>query len=330
MKESLVVVNPNAGIGKVSRDWGKISRLMDEYGLAYQAVFTEGPMHAIDLVAEHIGEGYRKIIAVGGDGTINEVVNGIFKQKIVPTTDVTVGMISVGTGNDWVRTYDIPMDYEKAVAVLKRERTMFQDAGIVRFYNSTVQTMRYFVNMAGLGFDGLVAKKTNDDKMQGRGNPLLYIKHLIGSLYSYTSCVSTVVVDGNEVREKIFSIGVGIGRYNGGGMQQAPDACPDDGLFDLTMIKDLSKWSVLANVRRLYNGTIKKHKRVETLLGKSIRIHCETPVLLEADGESLGHSPFEFEIVPRSVRIIVNRDWSHARNNATRGVCSAETVTSDE
>ncbi len=308
MKEWLVVVNPNAGIGKVSRDWGRISGLLDSHGFDYQAVFTEGPAHAIDLVADHIKEGFRKIIAVGGDGTMNEVVNGIFNKPVLPTTDITVGMISVGTGNDWVRTYNIPMDYEKAIGVLKRGYTMYQDAGIVRFYNSTVQTMRYFVNMAGLGFDGLVAQKTNADKARGKGNPLLYLKHLIGSLFSYKSCTATVTVDGQVVRDKIFSISIGIGQYNGGGMQQAPDAKPDDGLFDLTLIKDLSKWSVIASVRRLYDGSIKKHKRVKTLLGKNIRIDCEAPILLEADGESLGHSPFEFEMVPRSVKVIVNED----------------------
>ncbi len=305
MKEWLMVVNPNAGIGKVSRDWGRISGLLDRHRVDYQAVFTEGPLHAIDLVVEAIQKGFRKIVAVGGDGTINEVINGIFKQKRLPTTDITVGMISVGTGNDWVRTYNIPVDYEKAIAVLMKGRTLIQDAGTVTFYNSMVETTRYFINMAGVGFDGLVAKKTNADKLMGKGNPLLYLKHLVGSLFSYKSCNATITIDDRVMRDKIFSIGIGIGQYNGGGMRQAPDAKTDDGLFDLTLIKDLSKWSVVANVRRLYNGTIKKHKRVETLLGKSIRIDFEAPILLEADGESLGHSPFEFNIVPKSVKVII-------------------------
>ncbi len=305
MKEWLMVVNPNAGIGKVSRDWGKISGLLDKNRVDYQAVFTEGPLHAIDLVVEAIQKGFRKIVAVGGDGTMNEVINGIFKQKQQPTTGITVGMISVGTGNDWVRTYNIPMDYEKAIAVLKQGRTLIQDAGTVTFYNSMVETTRYFINMAGVGFDGLVAKKTNADKLMGKGNPLLYLKHLVGSLFSYKSCNATITIDDRVMHDKIFSIGIGIGQYNGGGMRQAPDAKTDDGLFDLTLIKDLSKWSVVANVRRLYNGTIKKHKRVETFLGKSIRIDFEAPILLEADGESLGHSPFEFNIIPKSVQVII-------------------------
>ncbi len=301
----LVVVNPNAGIGKVRRDWDKISGLLDKQGFSYQAVFTRGPWHAVELVESHVTQGFRKIIAVGGDGTLNEVVNGIFRQQVVPSTDITVGMISVGTGNDWVRTYDIPMDYEEAILVLKKGKTLLQDAGIVNYFNNSKESTRYFINMAGVGFDGLVASKTNDSKTRGRGNPLLYLKHLIGSLFTYKSCNTRVAVNGTKISEKFFTIGVGIGQYNGGGMRQTPDAKTDDGLFDIILIKDLSKWSVIANVRRLYDGTIKKHKRVITHTAKTIRIECDQPVLLEADGESLGHSPFSFDIIPGSVRVVI-------------------------
>lgn len=301
----MVVVNPNAGIGKVRRDWDKISGLLDKQGFSYQAVFTRGPWHAVELVESHVTQGFRKIIAVGGDGTLNEVVNGIFRQQVVPSTDITVGMISVGTGNDWVRTYDIPMDYEEAILVLKKGKTLLQDAGIVNYFNSSKESTRYFINMAGVGFDGLVASKTNDSKTRGRGNPLLYLKHLIGSLFTYKSCNTRVAVNGTRLSEKFFTIGVGIGQYNGGGMRQTPDAKTDDGLFDIILIKDLSKWSVIANVRRLYDGTIKKHKRVITHTAKTIHIECDQPVLLEADGESLGHSPFSFDIIPGSVKVVI-------------------------
>ncbi len=320
-KEWLVIVNPNAGIGKVSKDWGKISLLLERYGFDYQAVFTERPRHAIKLVTDNVADGFRKILAVGGDGTMNEVVNGVFKQTQVAAHDITVGMISVGTGNDWVRTFGIPMEYEKAIRVLRKEYTMLQDAGIVSYYNSNQQDRRYFVNMAGLGFDGLVAQKTNADKKRGKGNPFLYFKHLLGSLFSYRSCNTSLNVDGKEVKNLYFSIGVGIGQYNGGGMQQAPDAIPNDGFFDLTLIKDLSKWSIIANVRRLYDGTIKQYHKVETMLGKKISVHCKTPILLEADGESLGHSPFTFEIIPQSVKVVVNENkWGQANKIQPRAV----------
>lgn len=305
MNDWLVIVNPNAGIGKAKKDWVHISGLLSRRGFDYLVRFTEGPLHATDLVAEHIGKGFRKIIVVGGDGTMNEAVNGIFKQKSVPTTAISLGMISVGTGNDWGRTFNIPRDYEKAIAVLKKEHSMLQDAGTVSYYDSDQKQERYFINMAGLGFDGLVAQKTNADKLKGKSNPLLYLVNLLSSLFTFKSCGTRVVVDGQEVKDKIFSISIGIGKYNGGGMQQAPDAKPDDGLFDITLIKNMTKLSVIANVNRLYNGTIKKHKQVEGLVGKNVIIESDKPILLETDGESLGHSPFEFNIVPQSIRVVV-------------------------
>jgi YegS/Rv2252/BmrU family lipid kinase len=302
----LVVVNPNAGVGKGEKDWKQISRLLDKQGLKYRPVFTKRRLHAMQLVEHHITNGYRKIVVVGGDGTMNEAVNGIFNQQTVPTTEITLSMIPVGTGNDWVRTYNIPADYKKVVRIIKKGNTMLQDAGIVTYLNGQEENNRYFINMAGLGFDGLVAQKTNYDKDHGRTNPFIYIKNLIISLFSYKSSQLKVVVDDFEVNEKVFSLSIGIGQYNGGGMQQAPKALPDDGLFDVTLIKDMSKWSVITSLRRLYNGTIGQHKRVITMVGKKIHIDSDPPVLLETDGESLGVSPFDFQIVPKSIRVIIN------------------------
>ncbi len=303
----LAVVNPNAGIGKCEREWSKISKLLDQHQIDYHPVFTERPLHAIDLVVEHIGMGFRKIITVGGDGTMNEVVNGIFKQKHIPADEITTGMISVGTGNDWVRTFNIPIDYEKAILILKKETILLQDAGIIKYQNASKQEQRYFINMAGLGFDGLVAQKTNFDKNRGRGNPLLYIKNIFSSLFSYKSADASIIIDNNNKKKyRLFSIVVGIGRYNGGGLQQVPNAKPDNGVFSLTLIQEMSKWSVIISLRRLFNGTIGNHKKVETLAGKYIRIDSKPSILLEADGESIGHSPVELQIVPKSIKVLIN------------------------
>ncbi len=306
-KEWLVIVNPNAGIGKGLKDWDSISKLLEDSELEYEPVFTEKKLHAISLVQQKIAEGFRKIIVIGGDGTMNEVVNGIFQQEHVISTDITLGMISVGTGNDWVKTFDIPTDYKEAIQIIKKEKTLLQDAGIVKYYSNAIKNIRYFINMAGLGFDAMVVKKTNLEKENGNKSPLLYLKNLFTTLFSYKSSNTKICVDGNEINHRIFSIGIGIGQYNGGGMQQAPNAIPDDGLFDLTLIKHMSPLRVMASVRRLYNGSIGKHSRVETFLAKNISVDSRKPILLEADGESLGHSPFEFEIVPKSVKVIVNQ-----------------------
>lgn len=306
IKEWLVLVNPNAGTGKGEKDWKKISKLLTDNGFEYTSVFTERKFHAIEIVSEYIEKGYRKIVVVGGDGTMNEVVNGIFAQKKVLPSKISVGMISIGTGNDWVRTYNIPIDYKEAIKIIKKGNTLEQDAGIVEFHTDTGTETRYFVNMAGMGFDGLVAQKTNADKELGKSNPFLYLANLVSSLFSYSSSNIRITVDGRLVKARVFSMSVGIGQYNGGGMMQAPDALPNDGLFDVTIIKHMTKLSIVANIRRLYDGSIRKVKQVELLTGKSVRVESDVPIPLEVDGESLGFSPFEFNMIPRSIKVIIN------------------------
>jgi YegS/Rv2252/BmrU family lipid kinase len=310
----LAIVNPNAGVKKCEKDWPKIALALEKNKIDFHAVFTDKRGHAISLTHEYIEKGYRKIISVGGDGTLNEVVNGIFKQKSIPTFEISIAVMSVGTGNDWVRTYNIPSDYDKCAALIKKEDTFIQDAGMVSFLGKEATQTRYFINMAGLGFDGLVAQKTNADKDLGKSNPLGYVKNIFLSLFAFKSVQTRIVVDDMEMNHKIFSMGIGIGQYNGGGMKQAPNAVPDDGLFDLTLIKDMSKWSVVANVNRLYNGTIGKHKQVELHKGRQIVIEPQTPVLLEADGESLGQSPFTFVLIPKSLKVVINKENLFKRN----------------
>jgi len=304
----IAIVNPNAGGKKCGKDWHKIVKALEKNSIDYMAVFTEKRGHAIALAKEYVEKGYRKIISIGGDGTLNEVVNGVFRQRAVNTSNITLAVITVGTGNDWGRTFYIPNDYNKCAQLIQKADTFVQDAGMVSFAGEKGLTNRYFINMAGLGFDGLVAQKTNHDKDMGRANPLVYFKNIFVSLFSFKSVPTRIVVDDTEMNHKVFSMGIGIGQYNGGGMKQAPNAVPDDGLFELTIIKDMSKWSVIANVNRLYNGTIGKHKQVEMHKGRQITIEPKIPVLLETDGESLGQSPFTFALIPKCLRVVINKE----------------------
>ena len=306
-KEWLVIVNPNAGRKKGIRDWGKISDLLDHHDFSYYPVFTEYPRHAIQLSCDLIGKGFKKVIVVGGDGTMNEVVNGLFLQKRYRTTQVILGMVTVGTGNDWGRMFNIPKDYEQAILVLKKCQTYVQDAGTVKYMNSDEHFHRYFINIAGLGFDAVVTKKTNAQKEKGRSSTLLYFYNIISSLFSYSYADTCISIDGKDYRNKVFSMNVGIGKYNGGGMMQLPAAIADDGLFDLTIIKKISKPDLIVSLKRLYNGTIAKHPKVTTYTGKEIRIDSSEKILLETDGESLGHTPLEFNIIPKSIRVITGQ-----------------------
>jgi YegS/Rv2252/BmrU family lipid kinase len=304
----LVIVNPNAGRKKGYQDWPIIKSHLEQNSFNYFEVFTESPGHAIDISREYIEHGVKKIIVIGGDGTMNEVINGLFRQSKFPTTSVVLGMITVGTGNDWGRMFNIPSGYAEAIETIKAGNIFVQDAGIVSYRNGNrngkSREDRYFVNIAGLGFDALVTRKTNRLKEKGRGGTLLYFLNIFSSLLNYRFVNAMFSIDGKAYQNEIFSMNIGIGKYSGGGMMQVPGAIPDDGLFDLTVIKRLSKTNVVLSLHRLYKGTIHLHPRVETYSGKSITIDSDTVIHLETDGESLGHTPIEFNIIPKSVKVI--------------------------
>lgn len=293
-----------AGGGKTKRDWPSISQILQKEGIQYEPFFTERRMHASIIARNKIREGYSKIIVVGGDGTMNEVINGVFAQRRIHTTEVMLGMISVGTGNDWAKTFNIPSDYEGAVQTIKEQKTFIQDAGLVNYRRNGKQWNRYFVNIAGMGFGARVVERTNHMKEKGKSGPLLYFYNIFYSLIQYRSKKAVIEIDGQSYNRTIFSLNVGIGKYNGGGMIQVPHAVADDGLYSITLIKKAGKLNVLVNIRKLYNGNIVKHSKVETYKAKTVQIDGSSHLKLETDGESLGHVPVSFQIIPRSVTVI--------------------------
>lgn len=309
-KEWLVIVNPNAGLRKGEKDWKKISGLMVEHDIRFRSIFTEHRNHALLLAEKYINMGFRNIIVVGGDGTFNEVVNGIFNQKKYPTTEINLGLIPVGTGNDWGRMFHIPEKYKDAVKTIIKKRLFIQDVGKVTYFNSENVKHRYFVNVAGMGFDAMVAQKTNRQKDKGKGGPLSYFYNIFTSLFSYKYKPYEVTIDEKKISGRVFSMNVGICKYNGGGMMQVPFAVPDDGLLDLTVINKVGKMTIIRHVKDLYDGSFVKLPQVETFRGKNIVINSRTRIFMEADGESLGHSPFKFEIVPKSLKVIVGKENS--------------------
>ena len=307
----LFIINPNAGNGRGERDWPVIRELIDKTNIPYTHVMTQARGHAIDLVQEHIPLGFRRIIVVGGDGTLNEVLNGIMNQQEVPVEACVLGMIPVGTGNDWCRMFHIPFDYPQAIAILQRGKTFVQDIGKVTYtYHDQLQ-VRYFMNVAGMGYDALVAKKTNLFKEKGRGGPFTYLYFVFASLLQYRFMDMVIEIDGKILfKGDLFSMNIGICKYNGGGMMQVPYAIPDDGLMDVTLIKRASKLVVIRHVKKLYNGSHIALPMVETFRGKVIRIRSTGKIYLETDGESLGHSPFTYEILPTFLRVITG-DFSY-------------------
>ena len=297
-----LIVNPNAGSGKCQKNWPTIQKLIKRTKIEFEFEFTECKGHAIELTKQFIEKGFRKLIVVGGDGTLNEVVNGVFNQKDVDPKTITIGMVPVGTGNDWCRTFQVPTKYIDAIKLIRDEKTVVQDIGLVDFHNNKFPT-RYFANVAGIGFDATVAHAANKLKEQGKGNALSYILILLKTLLKYNSKQMQLTVGKQKFKERMFSIGIGIGKYNGGGMKQLPNAIANDGLFDITIIKNISKWTVIKELKGLYDGSFITHPKIAVLKDTVISF-AKNQLEIETDGESVGQGPQNFSILTKALRVV--------------------------
>ncbi|MHA7111410.1 diacylglycerol/lipid kinase family protein [Sunxiuqinia elliptica] len=303
----MLLLNPHAGGGRGKKDLEQIMDLLQKAGFEFELFISTYAQHAIQLTKNGIEKGYRRIIVAGGDGTLNEVANGVLRQTVCDPSEILIGMIPVGTGNDWIRTFDIPNDYKKAIKRIRKGRVFWQDVGQIRARQNGHQELRFFTNMAGFGFDALVAEKANRLKERGRADWFVYLQSLVSSYLSYKTRQVSVVVDGKELRDLIFSVSVGIGKYNGGGLLQAPNAVPDNGLFQVTIIHKIGLVGILKNLPGLFNGRFIKDRRVSVLQGKEVLVESAFELAGEADGENLGNHRFELTVLPKKLQVIVGK-----------------------
>lgn len=302
----LVILNPHAGSGRGKRDRPEIIKLLTKNGIQFKLAVSEYPKHTIQLTTQAIEEGFRNLIIAGGDGTLNEAVNGIFSQTVCPPEEITIGMIPVGTGNDWIKTFGIPNDYKSAIKLLKKGDTMRQDVGRISFSENESAKTCYFANMAGFGFDAMVAAKTNRLKDKGRKGIVLYLQALGASFLKFKTAKTHVIIDGQEFDELIFSVSIGIGKFNGGGMMQAPGAIPNNGHFQVTIIRKIGLFGILRNLAGLYSGEYIKDPRVSTHNARHILISSAHMIAGEADGEILGNNNFEIVLLSQKLTVIFN------------------------
>lgn len=305
--EWCAIFNPNAGNCKGSKDRDRISGVLNRNGIIFTALTTTGRGQATEFTRELLAEGYRKIISIGGDGTLHEIINGVFTQDHCLPKEVTIGLIPVGTGNDWGRMFGIPLVYEGAAGVIKEGKTLLHDIGVIDYFSGNEKLRTYFINIAGLGFEAEVIKRTNRQKEKGRSGKMIYLYNLLRSLLSYGNTPVEITIEGETRHALIFSINIGNGRYCGGGMKQTPDALPDDGLLDITVIKEMGKLEIIRSLSMLYDGTVLSHPKIDGFRSTGLKVTSETLLYIEADGESLGHTPAEFSIIPAAINIIYGK-----------------------
>jgi YegS/Rv2252/BmrU family lipid kinase len=298
-----LIVNPNSGTRNFQKSWKHIQKTLFIQNIDYSFYFTQYSKHEILLTEEAIQQGYRKIISVGGDGTLHHVVNGIMQQIYTNSSEIKLGVIPMGTGNDWIKTYAIPKNIEQAIQIINEEQTDIQDIGMIELEDSSKE---YFINMAGIGYDGYVVNKLHTLKKFGF---IAYLLSGLQGLLFYKKSNYSVKINNERIEEKCLMILFGICRYSGGGMQMTKESDPKDGLLDITIAKNFSFLDLVLNLPKLYNGKIVAHEKVDNFKATSVKIIVKSKPksYIEADGELIGTGSLKVSVIPNAIQVIVKR-----------------------
>ncbi len=295
------IVNPTSGNGRGAKDWPLIREMLHQAGITFEYQLTQKPYQGLELAGKALKEGYRKLLIVGGDGTMNEAVNAVHRTGNIE--NVTLGIIPIGTGNDWCRTMGIPHQYGKAVEILCSGKTFHQDIGYLTF--SDGKPGRCFINIAGIGFDARVVQTVQKKRLKsGSVSSVSYLWYMLRQLIGTQSVDAELLLGEQTVSKPLFTLAAAICRYNGGGMKQAPDAIPDDGLLDITFVTSIAAIKVLLNLPKLYSGSFVKLKEVFQYRTPRIVVETAEPVPVETDGELAGQTPVQIHILPEKLRVI--------------------------
>jgi diacylglycerol kinase (ATP) len=304
LKKTAFIVNSIA-TSSCTDGWRTIHDYVSRDGYSPNDVMmTQCERQATQLAWQAVRSGYEMVVAVGGDGTVNEVVNGLFENGAVPNDNLVLGVIPLGSGCDLARSLRIPSKPADALSVLEGGQMRRIDVGRADFVNlDGEKESRFFVNIADLGGGGLVVQKANRaPRIFGRRPN--YLWGILTTALTYRSRMVDVSIDGCEAtRMAVRNLIIANGRYFGRGFLPAPEARMDDGLFDIVNVGDLGTLEGLRHVPKLYKGTHLGLEKVSFFRGRKVEARSDEEVLLEMDGELVGRLPASFEIIPDSVNI---------------------------
>jgi YegS/Rv2252/BmrU family lipid kinase len=299
----VVIVNPRSGGGISEKRWAAVvGPLTDGLG-PFDQRFTEAPGHARTIAHEESVAGRKLVVALGGDGTISEVADGL----VLAGGKTEMGVIPRGTGGDFRRTLGLGKELYAAAQHIRGSKARSLDVGRIQYVDHRGQeTCRHFVNVASFGFSSVVARRANDASKR-LGGRVSFLSAVVRSLVTYDNAEVTVAVDNGEARRMtVLLAAVGNGRFFGGGMKICPEAQLDDGSFDLVMVGNLGRMEVLAKIHRIYSGDHLSMKEVRSVRCRKLRVAPADPtadIPVEVDGETPGRLPASFEILQGALRI---------------------------
>ena len=303
MSHTIFLVNPASANGSPKRAWPEMAHRAASAGLDGETLFSEGPGGIAKVAGRAAEMGAKRVVVVGGDGTVNEAANGLLAAGA--GHEVELAVIPRGTGTDFVRTFGIPNKLDGAIAVARDGEIREIDAGRVsyRAWDGSPGSA-YFVNVASAGMSGAVAMRANSTS-KALGGKASFLWATLAVFARWKNAQVSVDIDGEHREGSMLDVIVANCEWLGGGMHMTPKAEPDDGLFDVLLIGDITKRDLVQTLPKIYRGTHLPHPKAEELRGAAVRVDAETPLPVELDGEQPGTTPAEFEVVPRALRLRV-------------------------
>ena len=297
-----IIANPTAMSNTGYKYWNKIANQLNKLQLDYRFFISDDKDTSHILIKELCQEGHKHFIVIGGDGTINNLINAIFTAG-VDTHDIYLVVLPLGTGNDWCHTHNYPQYYMDTINIFLRGQFVRHDIGQIDcIADNGTRTTKYFINIAGFGFDANVIHHTARSK---KHSSHVYLINLLKILFSHKAQKISIQADNATIEKNIFSIAVGICQYNGNGMRQVPMADPTDGLFNTLIVNKISPWKIIRNIKRLYNGTIDHINETSYITSPNLHITADTPILGEIEGEPLPiTNHYQIQILPQAINML--------------------------
>jgi YegS/Rv2252/BmrU family lipid kinase len=304
MKPIRVILNPAAGHGNGARLLPSIEAALIRHGLDYDLVCTDSPGHAIDLTSQAVQDGVDLIVAAGGDGTLNEVVNGLMRSKLTSCNQPTLGVLCAGRGNDFSGSLGIPKDIDQGCQLLKLGQSRLLDIG--RVTGGIHPEGRYFINCVGVGFDAVGTIEAA--KLPVWGGFFSFLIAILKTIFLYNHApLATIEYGDQTLKQRSLMISIMNGRRLGGGFIMAPDSLPDDGLLDLCIAEQMSSFQILRLVPHFMHGTQASQKTIKT--GRAARIKIvalDGPLPTQTDGEIISTEGRSLlvEVLTRQIKVI--------------------------
>jgi len=307
--ETVFIVNPHAGGGSTAIRWPRIAVKAKRILSEFKTVLTRLPGDATTLTTAAVVEGTRRLVVVGGDGTLNEVINSLMAFDRELRERVCIGIVPNGTGCDFARTLSIPKNIDEALTLIQTMPIRPIDVGRIIFKNKAGRrSHRFFVNVASFGLGGEVAHQVRKAP-RSLGPAFAFFWATMIAVLRYGKKHIHLKIDENpSVTWRLWNVAIANGRYHGGGMLVAPDALPDDGVFHITVIGNLPLHRIFSNLTHLYNGRIHQVEGVAGFTGTRVEAASNQPVLLDIDGEGPGTLPSIMSLIPGALNLICPKD----------------------